>query len=410
MKIAFVHQPWDDANPVVKEGSLAIWTDEVGRRLAEDHEVLVFGRHNPARQWVEERDGIRYFGVRLSHDRPLLKLMRLFSSKSNPKRPEFSRGAFHYMYAMKIARAARRERCDVIHIHNFSNFAPVIRRFNPNARIILHMHCEWLSQLDPKLIEPRLRKVDAIVACSDYVTERVRKAFPQHAGKCHTVPNGVDAGRFSATGNESPRNGACRVLFVGRVSPEKGVHTLIDGFERVVREQPGCSLRIVGPLTPAPREFIAQVCDAAQAEALAPCYERDYIADLREKAARAGGTIDISGPTPHGEMPTLYADADVLVNPSVSEAFGMSLIEAMASGTPVVATRVGGMTEILAEQEAGLLVEPNDPDALSDAILRLARDPDLRRTMGMNGREIARNRYTWDHTTDALRRIYQLAG
>lgn len=411
MKIAFVHQPWDFANPPVVEGSLSVLTTEIARRLVNEHEVIVFGNAHPHTAARDVRDGVRYQSFRVSHDRLPLHVLKWIAPRADPGRPHFSHILYYLIYALKIALAVRRERCDVVHIHNFSNFAPVIRRLNPRARIVLHMHCEWLTQIDSKLLERRLRNVDAIVSCGEYITENTRRRFPAHADKCRTVVNGVDPAQFGQGADVAEKNGHDEVLFVGRISPEKAAHTLIDAFAQVSKRHPRVRLRMVGPQVSAPFEFIAQMGEPELAAALAPCYEGDYLADLRRRAALCGeDRVDLAGPAPHDELPALYAHADILVNPSLSEPFGMTVVEAMASGTPVVATRVGGMKEILAEQEAGILVEPNDAAALADAITRLIEDPDLRRAMGAAGRRIVQDKYTWDHVADAFRQIYESGG
>lgn len=410
MRIAFVHHPWDYPNPSVREGSLPIWVYEMARRLARCCDVTVFGRAHPTLPRCEERDGVRFRGVSINHDRPLLRLVRLLAPKGNPRRPDFASLLYHLCYAVKVAIAIRRERCDLVHINNFSNFVPIIRRLNPHAKIALHMECEWLTQLDPALIEPRLRQVNGVIGCSEYVTNKVRRSFPQLADRCHVVLNGVDVERFARNGDgqaASGRNGK-QILFVGRVSPEKGVHRLIDAFEQVLRHHPDCSLKIVGPLAAAPREFLAQLCEPEVAAALAPCYDYDYVADLRDRAARLGpDRVDLVGPKRHQELPALFAQADLLVNPSYSEAFGMTVVEAMASGTPVVATRVGGMMEILEGEQAGLLVEPGNAAAVAEAIVRLIDDDELRRRMGVAGRRMAAERYSWDRLAETLLETYR---
>ena len=404
MRIALVHQPWDDADPDRRDGSLAIWTWEVGRRLAQRHEVHVFGRRPDGAVAERVAGGIAFHGVRVEHDRPLLRLLRAVPASRDGRRPRFAHRLYHAAYAWKIARAAGRLGCDVIHVQNFSNFVPVLRRYNPRARIVLHMHCEWLSQLDRGMLAPRLAQTDALAGCSDYVVERIRRRFPEYADKCHTVPNGVDPARFASNGAGGKRRGCRRVLFVGRVSPEKGVHTLLGAFERVVAQRSGCSLEIVGPLVPAPREFIAGLCEPEVAAALEPCYDGDYIADLRRRAACCGA--ELAGPRPHETIPAAYRRADVLVNPSLSEAFGMSLVEAMAAGRAVIATRVGGMPEIVEDGVTGVLVPPGDEVALADAIGRLVEDSAGAAAMGARGREVVEQRYTWEHVTERVLEVY----
>ena len=90
---------------------------------------------------------------------------------------------------------------------------------------------------------------------------------------------------------------------------------------------------------------------------------------------------------PYRELPGKYAEASVLVNPSLSESFGMTVVEGMASGLPVIATRVGGQEEFVDDGTTGLLIESEDPAELVDAIRQIRRDPDGARRMGEAGKE-----------------------
>jgi glycosyltransferase involved in cell wall biosynthesis len=97
----------------------------------------------------------------------------------------------------------------------------------------------------------------------------------------------------------------------------------------------------------------------------------------------------------------------LLLNPSFSESFGMSLIEAMACGIPVVATRVGGMTGIVADGETGLVVEPGDVPALAEATSVLLADDSRRREMGAAARRRALELFSWERVTEALDALYR---
>jgi glycosyltransferase involved in cell wall biosynthesis len=97
-----------------------------------------------------------------------------------------------------------------------------------------------------------------------------------------------------------------------------------------------------------------------------------------------------------------YLTADILVNPSLSEAFGMSLVEGMAAGKPVIGTRVGGMIEVIGDESVGFLVEPGAPEALAKAIIHLLSDARLRETMGMAGRKRATELFSWREVSKAF--------
>jgi glycosyltransferase involved in cell wall biosynthesis len=101
---------------------------------------------------------------------------------------------------------------------------------------------------------------------------------------------------------------------------------------------------------------------------------------------------------------------DILVNPSYSESFGMSLVEAMACSRPVVATRVGGMKSIVDDGRTGLIVDRGDVAGLAAAIVRLVGDDDLRATMGRNGRKRVEELFSWDVIAASARDLYGSAG
>jgi glycosyltransferase involved in cell wall biosynthesis len=107
------------------------------------------------------------------------------------------------------------------------------------------------------------------------------------------------------------------------------------------------------------------------------------------------------------DLPRIYADLDVLVVSSDNEGTPVSAIEAMASGCPVVATRVGGLPDLIAEGETGYLVPPRDPEALADAILRLLQNPDAAARMGQTARAVAQERFTLRRLLADTENLYQ---
>jgi spore coat protein SA len=99
---------------------------------------------------------------------------------------------YHPLYALRVALSIRASKCDIVIVHNFLQFASIIKLFNPSVKICLSMHCEWLTQFATPASECRLRKVDLIIGRSDYITEKISARFPAVAGRCHTVYDGVD--------------------------------------------------------------------------------------------------------------------------------------------------------------------------------------------------------------------------
>ncbi len=413
MKIAFVSQPRDAVVPPV-QNSIGIWTYEVARHLAPLSDVLVYTGGSRLRKYATRDAGVRYRHLPTLPDRQMLRLHEQWSKFRNAKRPFFASNLYYLGYILQVAADLRREQCDIIHAYNYSQFVPILRAFNPTAKIVLHMHCEWLTQLDRKTIKRRLRELDLVLGCSNYITKKIADSFPEFADRCQTIFNAVDIDHFSSANdhNTMHKHDAKKLLFVGRISPEKGLHVLLDAFQQVVKRYPNAQLEIVGPKPQCPLEFIVGLSDDEKLRQLASFYNGDsqdsYFFHLQEwlLSSDIASQVTFAGFVPHMDLINHYHNADILINPSLSEAFGMSLIEAMACQVPVVATRIGGMTEIVEEQKSGLLVEAGNASALAQAILRLLADENLRKSMGEAGRKRVVGVFSWEQIAENLLNQY----
>jgi len=408
LKIAFVSQPWDHVVVPVDNGSIPIWTYEVARRLSSQCRCLIYAKRKHGQPRIQTYDAVTCIRVPILRDLLAHKFIRRIPGLDKPRMPFFSRKAYHYFYIRSVARSLRLQRCDIVHIFNFSQFVPVIRAVNPKVKIVLNMRCEWLAQLDPVVIDSRLDQTDMIIGCSEYITDQIRRTFPRHAAKCRTVLNGVDIERFRRCGEPTSRNGYKSLLFVGRISPEKGLHVLIDAFAIVGACYPSARLVIIGPDGPAPREFIVGISSEEKVRALEPFCKGNYQSQLKARLSPSiASRVQFTGPISNERLVEFYRDADVLINPSFSESFGRSLIEAMACGVPVVASRVGGMPEIVEDRRTGLLVESGDVEGLARAIEELLGDASRRRAMGAAGSRRVAERYSWARIADDLLVCYR---
>ena len=409
MKVAFISQPFDTFVPRL-QSSVGLWTAEVAQVLSATCGVVVYARKNRRQRQVRYPDTVQYRFIPALHHR-LGRACFLPVRRWLPvRRPYYATTLFGLDYAGQVAYSLRQQPCDIVHIHNFTQFVPIVRALNPAVKIVLHMHCEWLTQLDAALMHQRLQMTDFILGCSDYITAKIRQRFPQHAERCYTVFNGVNVRQFCRPSPSSPVpvSRAPRLLFVGRVSPEKGVHVLLEAFQRVVALYPEAQLDIVGAISPLPREFLVALSDNGPAAGLAAFYQEDYLLALQRLVPeRAAKQVRFIGAVPHEQIAAYYYDADVLINPSLSEAFGMSLIEAMASECPVVASRIGGMPDIVTHGTTGLLVEPGNAAALTDALLSLLGNATLRRSLGQAGRQRACSLFSWEEIGRTMRYYYQ---
>ena len=387
--------------------ALAIVNYEIGRRLARHHEVVTYPKWRPGQSELERHEGVTFRRIPEGIDRALNSLKVLDATGLlSPRRP-FRLSPFYYAhYAHEVARDIRERGCDLVHLHTISNFIPPIRRANPDARIVLHMHDHSLADFDPAVIAPRLEKVALVLACSRYVADEIRRLYPAAAARCHALYNGVDQRFLEVT----PDPAASRtVLFVGRLCPEKGIHVLLSAMSEVSRAHPQASLSLVGPLDVAPKDFVDPHHRDPIFNGLDRYYSHPgaYYELICRLVSALGGRAFLHGRTPNDEICSHYSRAGVFVFPSLwHEPFGIPVIEAMAAGLPVVATRAGALPEVVVDGETGILVERGDHEGLAAAISRLLADPHLRERMGAAGRERVRQLFTWERNVARLEELY----
>jgi spore coat protein SA len=252
---------------------------------------------------------------------------------------------------------------------------------------------------------------------SDHVANGIRRAVPALAGRTAVLPNGVALEAFprrehvrrdradALAALRAKRGlGSPVVLYVGRLSSEKGVHVLLEAFARLRTRHPGASCVLVGPDW-GPLRRVRPVGGDPRAERLATL-DRAYVSHLRRLAAPHGDAVVFAGPVPQQELPLYHAAADVLAAPSLEEAFGIPVLEAGATGLPVVAAATGGLRETVDAGRTGLVVPPDDAGALAAALDAVVSDPGLARTLAVGARARVEARYTWDRVADRLADLY----
>jgi glycosyltransferase involved in cell wall biosynthesis len=388
--IAFVAQPW--ARILPPSESVALATREVARRVAREFPVVVYARGAGETVEVERQDGVEYRLVPAELDWRAMKAATPVRLLTTTRRPFFAGRFFHPVYFRAVARDLAKLRPAVVQVDNFSQLLPVLRRAAPESRRVLQMHCDWLADLSRPMIARRLRSADLVLGCSDHVTNRIRVRFPELAERVQTRVHGVDVDRFRPVGDRPTG----RLFFAGRVAPDKGLHVLADAFRELRPRFPDLELELVGPEAPVAREMQVALSSDPLVRALDAFYGRSYVEALRERLGEDAAAVRFSGRLEVDEMPARYRTATIGVQPSFEEAFGLPVVEAMATSLPVVATRVGGLPEIVVDGVTGLLVPAGDALALAAAIERLLADPELAGRMGAAGRRRAVERYSWD--------------
>jgi colanic acid/amylovoran biosynthesis glycosyltransferase len=257
-------------------------------------------------------------------------------------------------FLWSFRRAARDRRGDLIHAHWLAAGAVAMTLGRPYVVQVWGTDVE-LAKRVPWLARPVLRRARLVVAASQALADAARRLG---AREVRVVPSGVAVPASGGAPEEPPH-----VLYVGRLSAEKGVLELVEAAE-------GLPLRIVGD------------------------------GPLR---ARVPGAVGFVAP---GELGAWYERAAVVAVPSRREGYGVVAREAMAWGRPVVATAVGGLVDAVEDEVTGLLVPPGDVQALRAALERLLGDPALRERLGAAGRERV---VPLDEAADRLFAVYEEA-
>ena len=285
---------------------------------------------------------------------------------------ELSRSeGFRPMLGYQIARAARQHGADVIHCHHYSPFVygAISRLFYPGVRLIFTEHGRLAD--DPPSAKRRLANTvlahaaDAVFTVSDDLKQHLmREGFGERA--IRVLHNGIDPGpapdrqaRLTARRLIGATDDHCVIMSVARLDPVKDLITLLEAFSHVRAAHTHVRLVIVG--------------DGPERESL----ERAII------QRGLTGSVMLMGH--RNDVRHLIAGADIYANSSIFEGVSLTILEAMAAGLPVVATRVGGNPEVVSH-DMGVLVPPRDAASLAAALVALVDAPARRAELGVNAR------------------------
>ena len=280
---------------------------------------------------------------------------------------------------------------DVVHLH--SALAPAVTLVRAGllgltararrCRVVVHGHgglgVLWLSGRRRRLLaRAALAPAHRVLVVSSQLRERLAGALGVHA--VTLVDNGVDTSRFAG---DNAAHDPPRLLYVGLLTARKGVLDLLAASARLTDRGVAHAVWLVGGAPDEGQEAARPVIAAAQ--------------DLGAR---------LLGQQPPEQMPGLYREGDVFCLPSWWEAMPLSILEAMASGLPVVASDVGDISRVVQDGVTGSLVLPRDPSRLADALEPLLQDPERRRELGRAGRDLVAGSFSSATTVATLDRIY----
>jgi D-inositol-3-phosphate glycosyltransferase len=240
---------------------------------------------------------------------------------------------------------------------------------------------------------------DRIIAATPAEYAQLHWLYGADMDKVAIIPPGVDLERFSPMSKEMARNiigvpeGHKNILFAGRVEPLKGIDTLLKAMALMQKHCPVLAEKLCVCIIGG--DPWAETPDAEMAR-------------LQEMRLELGveNLVSFEGAKDQDDLPNYYAAAEMVVMPSHYESFGMVALEAMAMGTPVIASEVGGLAFLVQDGENGFLVPSRDPEALAERIYTLLNDSNCRKVLGRNAQEHAQQ-YAWPEIVKRMVGVYE---
>ncbi len=367
MKIALV-SPYDFAYPSGVGNHVSCLAQQFARM---GHEVKIIA---PASQALDN------FGDRL---------IRIGTPRPIPVSGSIARITLSVWLDHKIKEVFDREKFDICHLHEplMPMLCTSILRIKKTP-IVGTFHASggkpWYIMFTPIgkwYLNRWFRKLDARIAVSQVALDYVKKYFP---AEYKIIPNGVDTCHFCEEVKpvEKFSDGQTNILFVGRLEKRKGFDYLLEAYRLLKSEIPDCRLIQVGP-----------------GVRLLKKYE-DYVRHHNIP------DVHFSGYASYDDLPRYYKMADIVCFPATGrESQGIVLLEAMATGKPMVASAIGGFLSVLTDGVEGITVPPQDPEKLAEGISRLIKNKQLRQQMGQRGIQKAKQ-YDWAIIAGKLLDVY----
>jgi D-inositol-3-phosphate glycosyltransferase len=387
-------------------GGMNVYVRELARELAaRGHCVDIYTRSQDAH---------------VPHEIPGLEIgARVFHIPAGPEEPYNKHRLFNYLpdfvRGVKMVMEQDGLRYDVYHAHYWlsgwvarelqkTHPAPIVQMFHTLGAMknLVARRNGDDSETERRIEIERQMMIyaDRIVASTPRDCQQMVELYDADPEKIAIIPPGVDLNLFRPIDQDDARKhiGMLRdehysVLFVGRIDPVKGIDIWFRAMALVVEENPElrghtCVCLIGGDVD----EESSQDAELVRLQALK---DELGISDM----------VTFLGRRAQDVLPYFYAAADIVVMPSLYESFGMAALEAMACGTPVVASDVGGLSFVVRNGETGFLVPDRDPHALAAQLSQLLQDAKLRQQLGKRGAEVAQE-YSWTRIADQMQDLY----
>ncbi len=309
---------------------------------------------------------------------------RCLKIKSNATIVTF--GGIHPATPFLVSRFFKHHSFDIVHIEgpamgfNMGYWALVTSPYPCVASIHTVYYGYNYYSLARFLFSGTFKKLKAVLPVSESAKKEIEKYFKANY---KIIPNGIDIEKFNPNVKPHPKMSGDfkKILYVGRLEERKGLEYLLRAFPLIKKEIKDAKLFVVGK-----------------------GHLEDYFKKL---ASKFGSDVEFVGYVPFEELPSFYAGCDVYCSPATGgEAFGIVLLEAMATGKPVCASRIEGYSEVIKDGENGLLFEPKNPQDIADKIIKILKDENLRKKLIENGLKFARN-LSWENIAKKHLEIYE---
>jgi len=368
-------------------GGIARHCEGLAKALVQqNHEVHLFTLDFPGSPNYEEMDGVKVYraSTELGHPNFLTWVL-----------------LFNHFLAKRMADVSQSIDFDVIHVHDWlAAFSGISFKHYMKKPMVLTVHSTEVGRAQG-LHSPNSFSIngiewwatyeaDRVIVCSQSMKNEICGHFNLPLDKVEVIPNAIDPTKYQTSvdrGSVRQRYGVGYgeklILCVGRLVPQKGIEYFIRAIPSIAKRYPEAKFIIVG---------------------------EGWSRDILEAEARSSGQgrkIRFTGFASDKEVINLMTSADVLVVPSVYEPFGIVALEGMATGVPVVASQVGGLSEVIEHDRTGLFVYPRSPKSIAWGIDRILSDPDHAKWLTENAKEKLHKAYSWETVAMKTVEVYR---
>jgi glycogen(starch) synthase len=355
-------------------------------QVQQGHDVYLFTLDFPGSPSYEEMGGIKVYraSTELGHPNFLTWVL-----------------LFNHFLSKKMADLIKLVDFDVMHVHDWlAAFSGITFKHYTKKPMVLTVHstevgrAQGLHSPDSFSINGiewwATYEADRVIVCSHSMKDEICNHFNLPEKKVDIIPNAIDSSKYQIPvdrGTIRQRYGVGwgekLILCVGRLVPQKGVEYFIRAIPQIARSHPEAKYIIVGE-----------------------GWSRDIL-EAEAKATGHANKIRFTGFVSDKEVINLMASADALIVPSIYEPFGIVALEGMATGVPVVASKVGGLAEVIEHEKTGLFVYPRNIDSIAWGIDKILSDPDHARWLTENAKDKLHKAYSWEAVAMKTVEVYK---